>query len=161
LIYVTVGTDQHPFDRLLRAVDELLAAGRITGPAMAQIGYSTYEPQNMEWFRFADYGKVVSYHRDAKIIICHGGVGSILLALQHGKRPVVVPRQAKFGEHINDHQVRLAARLHELSKVVAVSDMNLLPDAINSARNSRMRIYTSNLATHLVSKYLEKARDSI
>jgi UDP-N-acetylglucosamine--N-acetylmuramyl-(pentapeptide) pyrophosphoryl-undecaprenol N-acetylglucosamine transferase len=42
--------------------------------------------------------------RRADVVIAHAGVGSTLNALAAGRRPLLVPREAAFGEHVDDHQ---------------------------------------------------------
>ena len=66
----------------------------------------------------------------SRIIITHGGPGSILLCLQYGKIPVTVPRQRMFGEHVDDHQVRFVKLLERADKVIAVYDIGQLESAI-------------------------------
>ena len=49
--------------------------------------------------------------RDAAAVVCHGGPGTIMLAVHEGRRPVVVPRTRSLGEHVDDHQVAFARRI--------------------------------------------------
>jgi UDP-N-acetylglucosamine transferase subunit ALG13 len=48
---------------------------------------------------------------EADVVIAHSGTGAALTALENGKHPVLVPRLAKFKEHVDDHQVQIAAEL--------------------------------------------------
>jgi UDP-N-acetylglucosamine transferase subunit ALG13 len=48
---------------------------------------------------------------DSDAVVTHAGVGSAIWALTAGKRPVFVPRRREFKEHINNHQVSIAAEL--------------------------------------------------
>lgn len=56
----------------------------------------------------------------SSIVITHGGAGSILTALASGKVPIVLPRTAAYGEHVDDHQVQMCEMLHERGLVVMV-----------------------------------------
>src|SRR5207244_1319041 len=104
LIFISVGTSLDPFDRLLRMVDELCAAGRPPGPILAQSGSSRYAPRHFAAVPFLPADELHAAVRAARVVICHGGAGSIGTCLQLRKRPVVVPRRAAQGEIINDHQ---------------------------------------------------------
>ena len=59
---------------------------------------------------------------DATVVVCHGGAGIISSALAAGRRPIVVPRRAELGEHIDDHQQQLTGKLAEWGLVVAVEE---------------------------------------
>ncbi len=47
----------------------------------------------------------------ADVVVAHAGTGSALSALEAGKYPVLVPRYASRGEHIDDHQLETATEL--------------------------------------------------
>lgn len=120
MIFVTVGTHEQPFNRLIKAVDSLCAAGIITEPVMIQTGFSTYEPKHCKWRKFLPYTEMKSNVKKARIVISHGGPASFLMPLQFGKIPIVVPRQLKFDEHVNDHQM-------EFTEFVAKKQDNIIP----------------------------------
>jgi UDP-N-acetylglucosamine transferase subunit ALG13 len=58
----------------------------------------------------------------AAVVVCHGGAGIISSALAAGRRPIVVPRRAALGEHVDDHQYQLTRKLADWGLVVAVED---------------------------------------
>jgi UDP-N-acetylglucosamine transferase subunit ALG13 len=60
--------------------------------------------------------------RGAAVVVCHGGAGIISSALAAGRRPIVVPRRAALGEHVDDHQHQLTRKLADWGLVVAVED---------------------------------------
>ena len=105
MIFVTVGTHEQPFDRLLKKIDELKKNGIIQEKVIMQTGFSTYEPKYCEWSKLLPYKDMVQNVADARIVITHGGPASFIMPLQVGKIPIVVPRQKKFEEHVNDHIV--------------------------------------------------------
>ena len=76
----------------------------------------------------------VNYIRNASIVICHAGAGTLIHVLQAGKVPVVMPRRKKYGEHIDDHQLELVKVLAEQGRVIAAFEMGDLPQAIAEAR---------------------------
>ena len=107
MILVTLGSQKFQFDRLLQAIDRLVAEGRINEPVFAQIGYSDYLPQNYEYKKFLDREEFEKLQDNADIIVTHAGTGAIIGSVKKGKRVVAVPRLAKFGEHVDDHQLQI------------------------------------------------------
>lgn len=108
MIFVTVGTHEQPFNRLIQKVDELKKEGVITEDVIIQTGFSTYEPKYCQWSKLIPYQQMIKNVADARIVITHGGPASFIMPLQIGKTPIVVPRQHQFNEHVNDHQVEFA-----------------------------------------------------
>jgi UDP-N-acetylglucosamine transferase subunit ALG13 len=114
LIFVTVGTHGQPFARLLDALgtlDEELVVQYGTGPAPAGVASAT---------AFMPFDQMLANFRRAEKVITHAGVGSILCATREGHRPLVVPRRADLGEHVDEHQAELTRRLEERGRVIAV-----------------------------------------
>lgn len=113
MIFVTVGTHEQPFDRLIRAVDELKKDGTIPADetVFMQTGFCTYEPRHCEWNRLLSYREMEQLISQARIIITHGGPSSFLAPLRLSKIPIVMPRSVKYGEHVNDHQVDFVAAM--------------------------------------------------
>lgn len=126
MIFVTVGSSKSPFDRLLRAVDTAF----IDEELVVQHGVSSVRPRNAECVGFLDFDGFVARIEQARVVVTHAGVGSIMTALEHGKRPVVVPRRAGFGEAVDDHQLPFARRADELGLVELVEDDSDLVEAI-------------------------------
>jgi UDP-N-acetylglucosamine transferase subunit ALG13 len=110
MIVVTVGT-QLPFDRLIAMIDEL--APRLSTPVFAQTGSGQYKPQNIRWSASMRPSEFEEMLRDASVIVAHAGIGTVLKAYKYGKPIILVPRQAAFGEHRNDHQLATVAKLAE------------------------------------------------
>ena len=135
MIFVTVGTHEQQFDRLVRAVDELKANGTINEPVYIQTGYSTYVPTCCEHSEFVPFKQMKDYMAGADVVITHGGPSSFIEAMAAGKVPVVVPRRGDLDEHVNDHQadfVRIVAERQ--GGIVPVYDVADLPQAIERAR---------------------------
>jgi UDP-N-acetylglucosamine transferase subunit ALG13 len=105
MIFVTVGTHEQQFNRLIEEVDLLANEKIITEKIVFQVGYSTYRPRNGEVFDFMTFDQVKENILNSRIIICHGGPSTFLEAVSCGKVPIVVPRQKKYHEHVNNHQV--------------------------------------------------------
>ncbi len=44
----------------------------------------------------------------ADVVVSHAGVGTFIRCLEEGKAPVLLPRRAAHGEHVDDHQLQIA-----------------------------------------------------
>lgn len=113
MIFVTVGTHEQQFDRLISYVDRLKEEGLINEEVIIQSGFSLYEPKYCIWSKLITYSEMLKYVANARIVITHGGPASFIMPLQIGKVPVVVPRQYKYNEHVNNHQVRFVQAVSE------------------------------------------------
>lgn len=130
MILVTVGTHEDPFDRLLRAISSLPDGEEI----VVQHGASSVRPENATCVAYLGYDELAALMSRARVVVSHAGVGSIMTALGHGKKPIVVPRLARYGEHVDDHQLELGRRLEQEGLVVLVEDEARLPEAVASHR---------------------------
>ncbi|MCW6140243.1 glycosyltransferase [Lactiplantibacillus plantarum] len=133
MIFVTVGTHEQPFNRLVKAVDMLKLNGKITESVFIQTGYSTYVPQACEYKDFISMKQIDKYMQQASIVITHGGPSSFVMALQYNKVPIVVPRLSKYNEHVNDHQLTFCNELIERNfPIKVVENIDSLTDVIGS-----------------------------
>lgn len=131
MIFVTVGTHEQQFNRLIRKVDELKQDGVVQEVVEMQTGYCTYEPKYCKWKQFLPYQEMVEKVQQAEIVITHGGPSSFIMPLQFGKIPIVVPRQKKYEEHVNDHQIEFAKAVAERQgNIIPVYDIDELEDTI-------------------------------
>ena len=133
MIFVTVGTHEQPFNRLIQKIDELKKDGTIQDEVIIQTGFSTYEPKHCQWSKSLPYQQMVKNVADARIVITHGGPASFVMPLQIGKTPIVVPRQHQFDEHVNDHQVDFSRNVAErMGTIILVEDIETLGDIIKN-----------------------------
>ncbi len=154
LIFVTVGTHKQQFNRLLKAVDDFVAAGRIKDSVIIQTGNSAYSPKNCRHFKFTGKDKIRKIQKNARVIITHAGAGTIIEALSYKKPVIVVPRLKKFGEHTDDHQIDLADNLSRHGIVETVYDVNTLPALIRGIKLTHARQTRRGLEDYL-GNYLE------
>jgi UDP-N-acetylglucosamine transferase subunit ALG13 len=111
LLFVTVGTDHHPFDRLVRWLDAWLEAGG-NGIVRSLVQHGTsIPPSHAPSSDFLGYDAMRAAMRAAAAVVCHGGPGTIMDAADAGKVPIVVPRLRALGEHVDDHQLIFARRI--------------------------------------------------
>ena len=106
MIFVTVGSRNYPFDRLFKKLDELYEDGTLTEEMFAQIGTSSYQPKHFAYKDFISPEEFLEKIDAADIVVSHGASGSIMKALYAGKKIIAVSRLAKYGEHLNDHQIQ-------------------------------------------------------
>jgi UDP-N-acetylglucosamine transferase subunit ALG13 len=131
VILVTVGS-QEPFDRLIRAVDEW-AGLRARSDVFAQIASSSLRPEHIEFTHFMDPAEFNRAMREARIIVAHAGMGSIISALELGKPLVVMPRRASLRETRNDHQIATAERFGAQGRIIVANDEQDLPEKLDHA----------------------------
>jgi UDP-N-acetylglucosamine transferase subunit ALG13 len=131
MIFVSVGTHETPFDRLLQAVSEVALDEEL----VVQHGLSVIRCDGAIEFDYLPFDRVLEYVRGARAIVTHAGVGSVMLALANEKRPIVMARRHRFGEAVDDHQVELAARLEAAGLVEVVEDGRELSERL--ARSAR------------------------
>lgn len=156
MIFVTVGTHEQPFNRLIKCVDQLKKDNIINEEVIIQTGFSTYEPQYCNWNKLLPYSQMIKNVEKARIIITHGGPASFIMPLQIGKIPIVVPRQFEFDEHINNHQVEFANNVaRRMGTIIPVNDINELEstiknyDKIIETMNHRMKSNNENFNREL------------
>ena len=124
MIFVTVGSRSYPFDRLFIKLDELYEKGVLTDSMFAQIGTSTYQPKFYEYKDFISQEAFLEKIEAADIVVSHGASGSIMKALNAGKKVIAVTRLEKYGEHINDHQIQ-NNEAFSLNHYVLMADLEL------------------------------------
>ncbi len=131
MIFVTVGTHEQPFNRLIKKVDELIELRIIEEDVIMQTGFSTYEPRHCQWKKLFPYDEMTKNINEARIVITHGGPASFIMPLQIGKIPIVVPRQKKYGEHVNDHQMDFVKAVsNRMRNIIPVFNIEELQKAI-------------------------------
>lgn len=141
MIFVTVGTHEQPFNRLIEEVDRLKGAGEIEDEVIIQRGYSTYKPKHCLSYDMLSYEDMEKYMREARIIITHGGPASFIAPLSLGKIPIVVPRQAKYHEHVNDHQLEFCRQVAErMNNIILVEDVKILEKILQKQTTHLKRI---------------------
>lgn len=148
MIFVTVGTHEQSFERLVKKVDVLKRDGVIDEDVVIQKGYTDYEPQFCESYKLVGYNDMQKYLKTARIIITHGGPASFIAPLSIGKIPIVVPRQKNFNEHVNNHQKdfveQVVARDNAIIPCYDINDLGRLIKQYNSIIENMKENYKSN-----------------
>jgi UDP-N-acetylglucosamine transferase subunit ALG13 len=107
LVVVLLGTDHHPFDRLVDWSDEV--ARRHPDLRIVVQHGETRAPRVAEGHDYLPHATIMGLLAEASAAVCHGGPGTIMDARGHGHLPICVPRNPSYGEHVDGHQQRFAA----------------------------------------------------
>jgi UDP-N-acetylglucosamine transferase subunit ALG13 len=133
LVFVTVGTDHHRFDRLMDWMDRWMAGpGRDRVRCVIQYGTSR-QPREGEGRQYVAYPEMEALLEQAAAVACHGGPGSVMMCRWAGKRPIVVPRRRDLGEHVDDHQVVFARRIAAEGEIALAEDEDALARCLERA----------------------------
>lgn len=127
MIFATIGT-QAPFDRFVKMLDEVCK--NLNEEVVCQTIDCTYEAKNIKIVDFIAPDKFNYIFSEARLIIAHAGMGTIISALKQQKPIIVVPRLASLKEHRNDHQMATAMRMHELGYVYVAYDKAQLKELL-------------------------------
>ena len=133
LIFLSVGT-QFGFDRLVKAIDEVIGKGQMKESVFAQIGPGGYVPRHMDSIISLDKEAFEKMFDSSQAVISHAGMGTISLAMKAQKPLLVMPRRRKYGEVVNDHQVDTARRFEQLGHLLAAYDEMELVGKIESLK---------------------------
>lgn len=136
MIFVTVGTHEQQFNRLIKEIDKLVERRVINEEVIIQSGFSTYRTKKCICRDIIPYSEMIDNIRKARIVITHGGPATFIIPLQMGKIPVVVPRLKKFDEHVNDHQLDFAELVNERQgNIILIEHIEDLENIIKDYEN--------------------------
>lgn len=158
MILVTLGTQDKNFVRLLEKIDQLINNSLIKDKVIVQAGFTKYNSENMEIFDLIPQDEFNDLMDKADIIITHGGVGNIISALEKNKKVIAVPRLAKYGEHINDHQTQIIAKFNALGYIIGLQDVDELDDAVKQIKKFKPKkfVHDNSKMLNLVSELIDK-----
>ena len=149
MIFVTVGTQDKPFTRIIKGVEDAVLSGAITDEVIVQAGNTKYTSEVLNILNYVPFDKFNEYVEKADIIITHGGVGSILNALKLKKKIIALPRLAKFGEHVNDHQLQVIQKMTKDGYILSCEDENEIGSKVKEAKNFVVKDYSSNTSNFI------------
>lgn len=144
MIFVTLGSQKFQFNRLLKKIDKLVAKGVITDRVFAQTGASDCKPKNYEYKDFLDREEFAKIMSECDIVITHGGTGAIIGAVKKGKKVIAVPRLAKYGEHVDDHQLQLIGQFKDQNLICGLDDCSQIEEALEYVKKRQFDVYESN-----------------
>ena len=123
-----------------------------------QTGYSDYEPKNYEYKNFLDRDEFSDIMGKCDKVITHGGTGAIIGAVKKEKKVIAIPRLAKFGEHVDDHQLQIIEQFEEMNFIKSIKEIDELENSLLEIENLKFNSYVSNTKNILSSleKFIEK-----
>lgn len=140
MIFVTLGTQDKPFTRLL----DYLEKSNIKEEIIVQAGYTKYSSSKMKIFSYLNKEDFDRYIKEADYIICHSGVGTIINSLKHEKKVLLIPRLAKYGEHHNDHQIQIAEVYRQKGYVIVKNEEDSMDEKFEELRKFKPEKFVSN-----------------
>lgn len=133
MILVTLGTQDKPFPRLLKEVENQIKKGNIKDEVIVQAGCTKFKSKYMKIFdliSLEEFDKLIS---KCDLLITHGGVGTIVGALKQNKKVIAVARLKKYGEHTNDHQIQIINNFTKEKYILGLTDFDSLDDIIKES----------------------------
>jgi N-acetylglucosaminyldiphosphoundecaprenol N-acetyl-beta-D-mannosaminyltransferase len=134
LMLVTVGATL-PFDRMVSSVATLKINGTIEEDVVIQTGVGGARPSGLETHEVLPFDQMLALLREADIVVCHGGTGSIITALREGCRVVAMPRRFEDGEHYDNHQLEITRALEQRGLIAVAQSTEELAHALSIVRS--------------------------
>lgn len=150
LVFATVGATL-PFPRLTDLVLQARADGTIGGRLVLQVGEVDELPEAPDGqtriVRTLPFAEVQALLDKARIVICHGGTGSILTALRKHCRVIVIPRVFERGEHYDNHQAEIAESFHARGLLQTAEDTQTLAQALTAVEDFEPQAVTTDYSS--------------
>lgn len=140
MIFCTIGTQDKPFNRLLEYIEE----ANIEDEVIIQSGFTEFKSNKYKVYEYMDKDAFNKALEDADIIICHGGVGSIMHALSLNKKVIACARLSKYKEHQNDHQKQIIESFKNQGYLLELTEDNKLEDLLIEAKAFKPKEYKYN-----------------
>ncbi len=144
MIFVTLGTQDKSFKRLLELIDKAIVDGYIKDKVIVQAGVTDYKSDKMDIYNLISMDKFNEYIENCDLLITHGGVGSILNGLKNNKKVIAVPRLLKYDEHESDHQIQIVDAFYEKGYILKVNDGDDFNKILNESKKFEPNKFISN-----------------
>ncbi len=144
MILVTLGTQDKPFERLIKAVEEQIELKNIKDEVIVQAGCTKYETDKMKIIDYMPIKEFSSLLEKADFIITHAGVGSIIEGLKQGKKMIVVARKKEYGEHVNNHQEQILENFGSNGYIIPVYDTKKIEEALKKVEKFTPKEFKGN-----------------
>lgn len=139
MIFVTLGTSDYPFTRLLKQIDDLIE-NNIVKNITVQCGNEDYQPKNFTIIKNLDKKEFNEYLKKAEVVITHGGVGTIIDCIKMGKKVIAFPRKAEYGEAKNNHQEQIINNLKNTGSILTgeINDLAKLLEEVKTLKKIKL-----------------------
>ena len=157
MILVTLGTQDKGFERLLKQIEKEIINGNIKEKVVVQAGHTKYESSHMEIFDLVSPDEFEKLMKEARILITHGGAGSILSGIKNGKIVIAAARLKKYKEHNNDHQKQIIREFTDKGYILELRDFSKLSKVLEKTKTVKPKKFASNTKNmvKLVENYIE------
>lgn len=158
MILVLLGTQNNSFNRLLCEIEKLIKQEVIKEEVIVQAGYTKYKSENMKIFDLIPKQELEEYQNQARIIITHGGVGSIISSIEKKKKVIAVARLHEYGEHVNNHQKDIIELFDKKGYIIGIKEVDKLEQALKTVENFEPKEYKHDNTKMLkiISDYIDK-----
>lgn len=144
MIFVILGTQDKPFTRIIQSLEKEIKKNNIKEKVIVQAGCTKYDSKYLEIYDYLDMKTFNKYISSADYIITHGGVGSILDSLKKNKKVLVIPREKKYNEHENDHQIQITERFTKMGYILSCRNTSEISKKINQLKEFKPKQFISN-----------------
>lgn len=157
MILVLLGTQNNSFHRLLEEIQKNIDNGNIKDEVIVQKGYTKFESKDMKMYTQLPVNELNELINKADLIITHGGVGSIITAIEKNKKVIAVPRLKKYKEHVNDHQIDIIKSFDDLGYIIGINGVEKLEYALKTVPDFIPKEYIKNTGNilNLVSEFID------
>ena len=156
LIFVTLGTQDKNFKRLLEAIQKQIDLGNIKEKVIVQAGCTKFKSDDMRIFDLVNRDEFDKYMADCNLLITHGGVGSIIGGLTHDKKVIAAARLKEYKEHTNNHQVQIIDIFSKEGYILALEDFDKLDEVLKKVDKFKPKKFVSN-----TSNFIKKLKNYI
>ncbi len=98
---------------------------------LLRFGSTKFKSNKIKIYDYVTSDEFEKYMNDARVVISHAGVGTILKGVKMGKMMIVAAREAKYKEHVNDHQKQILDNFVENGYILPLYDFSTLSELIN------------------------------
>lgn len=144
MIFVTLGTQDKSFSRLLDAIEKQIKNGNIKEKVIVQAGHTDYISDNMEILKLIPMEEFDKYINECDLLITHAGVGSIMTGLKNNKKVIAAARLKEYNEHTNNHQIQIAKEFSDMGYILYLDDFDKLNKVLETAKKFKPKKLESN-----------------
>lgn len=110
----------------------------------------------MQLIDFLSPEQMEQYINESSFIITHGGVGTIIHALDLNKKIIAVPRLKKYKEHVNDHQLQIIENFDKSGYILGANQVEDIKTLLH-----KIELFIPNKFISNNKKFLEKLEENV
>lgn len=132
MIFISAGNNELSFLRLFYNFERIFEKlNKKNVDVICQVGHTEYKNKKFKIVKFVEKKKFNELIQKSAVFISHAGAGSVIDSIQNKKIPILLPREKKFNEHVDDHQVELYKKLIKIKLASSI-------DQVLMCRNKRI-----------------------